>query len=63
MNVTYDGPHEAVTVLALGRQVKRGEAIDVPDDLGAQLVDQGWTPAPDPEPTPKPAKAAKKENV
>jgi hypothetical protein len=59
MNVTYCGAHDAVTVLALGRTVKHGESIEVTDELGDQLIAQGWKPTP----TPKPAKAVKKENV
>lgn len=60
MQVTYDGAHDAVNVLALNRTVRRGESIEVDEPLGEQLVAQGWKPVP----TPKPAKAAaKKENV
>lgn len=60
MHVTYDGPFEAVNVLALSRTVKRGESIEVAEPLGEQLIAQGWKPTP----PPKPAKAAaKKENV
>lgn len=51
MNVTYDGPHSGVNVLALDRKVKRGETIEVPGELGAQLVEQGWLPAASKAPT------------
>lgn len=42
MRLTYPGPHEAVDVPALGRRVTQGEQVEVPDDVGANLVEQGW---------------------
>lgn len=51
MHVTYDGPHDGVNVLALNQKVERGETVEVPDDLGAQLLDQGWLPGSGKAPT------------
>lgn len=42
MNVTYPGPHEAVTLPGHDLVVERGESVDVDDKVGAQLVKQGW---------------------
>lgn len=42
MNVTYPGPHDAVTIPRCDVTVDRGESVEVDDDLGAQLVQQGW---------------------
>lgn len=42
--LTYDGPFEAVNVLALGATVKRGVPTEVADPaLAAQLLAQGWS--------------------
>ncbi|RKT49359.1 SAP domain-containing protein [Saccharothrix australiensis] len=47
MLVRYDGPHEAVEVPAAGLIVARGDTVEVPDALGARLVEQaGWTDPP-----------------
>lgn len=42
MKLTYPGPLEAVTFPALGITVKRGETIEIPDVIAADLIDQGW---------------------
>lgn len=56
MRVTYPGPHEAVTVLATGDVCDAGKSVDVPADIAASLIAQGWTkPA---ATKPKVAKAA-----
>lgn len=45
MQVTYEGPHDAVEVPALGRTVKRGEPVKVDKTLGARLLEQdAWKP-------------------
>lgn len=36
---------EGVYLPALGRPVAEGETVDVPDEHGASLVEQGWAPA------------------
>lgn len=54
MKVTYEGPQEGVVILSTGQTVARGETVEVPADVGRQLVAQGWT-----KPTPA-KKAAKK---
>jgi hypothetical protein len=41
MRVRYIGVFDAVFVLALGRSVSRGEAVEVSDALGAGLLAQG----------------------
>lgn len=44
MRVVYDGPFPAVDVPDLGCVVERGVPIDVTDEFGSQLVDQGpWS--------------------
>jgi len=43
MPEVYKGPHSAVFVPALGRVVKRGEAVTVSDNrVRAALRRQGW---------------------
>lgn len=42
MRLTYPGPHAAVDVPTLGLRVERGAQVEVPDDVGASLVEQGW---------------------
>lgn len=67
MRVVYKGPHREVEVPALGRdgRCKRGQTIEVPDEVGASLVKQDcWeTAAPTlagksakPQPAPKEGK-------
>jgi hypothetical protein len=46
MQITYPGPHASVDVPSLSLRVARGEQVDVPDDVGAQLVEQGWQAEP-----------------
>lgn len=36
----YHGPHDAVVVPALGLTCKRGEAVDVPAAVAADLLEQ-----------------------
>ncbi len=46
MHATYEGPHDEVEVVNLGRSwiVKQGESVDLPDDVAAGLNGQdGWT--------------------
>jgi hypothetical protein len=40
MRVTYVGPFDEVEIPSLGIAVKRNEAVDVPDDVGHDLVAQ-----------------------
>lgn len=41
MKVQYHGPHDAVVLSGPEwREVARGEVLDVPDELGARLLDQ-----------------------
>lgn len=43
MKVRYsDGP-ESLVIAAIGVEVKRGEAVEVPSEVGEALVDQGWS--------------------
>ena len=53
MRVTYLGPFDAVEIAATGQIAKQGHAVDVPEDVGKSLVEQGWKLA---------KKPAKKEN-
>jgi len=46
MQATYEGPHDEVEVVNLGRSwlAVKGEPIDLPDDVAAGLDGQdGWT--------------------
>lgn len=44
-------------------EVKRGESIEVPDEIGSQLIAQGWTEPKAPKAdTPKAPKAKSKES-
>ena len=48
----------AVTVLATGQKVQRGETVEIADEgIAAQLVDQGWE-IPKPKATKKPTTPA-----
>ena len=51
MKVRYSGPcSTGLFVVALGRDVAHGEAVDVPDDLAASLLEQdGWEPVASPK--------------
>jgi hypothetical protein len=40
MRVTYVGPFDGVEIPSLGIAVKRNETVDVPDDVGHDLVAQ-----------------------
>jgi len=42
MQIRYSEGPLSVSVPALNREIKRGEVVTVPDDLGKQLVVQGW---------------------
>jgi hypothetical protein len=42
MKVRYsDGP-ESLLIAEIGVQVDRGDAVEVPNEIGEKLVDQGW---------------------
>jgi hypothetical protein len=61
MKVKYsDGP-AAVLLDAAGREVKRGEAVEVPPETGKQLLAQGWVEVKSPSHPPKAATASTKE--
>lgn len=46
MRVTYVGPHDAVEIPVLNLATKRGEPIEVPNDIGHELVKQSsWETA------------------
>lgn len=51
---------DGVYLPALGRNVDAGESIDVPDDVGASLVEQGWK-SKKAAPAAKPATAEKED--
>jgi len=42
VKLTYPGPLESVTFYDLGITAKRGEAVEIPDVIAADLIDQGW---------------------
>ena len=42
MKVRYtEGPDELV-IAAIGVKAKRGEAVEVPNEIGKSLIEQGW---------------------
>lgn len=44
MKIKYTGPYEAVEIAATGQVVKRGDVVDVPEEVGASLLKQNyWT--------------------
>lgn len=46
MKVLYEeGPRALMVPAAGGVTARRGEAIDVPDEIGKQLLAQGWKQA------------------
>lgn len=42
MKVQYDEGVESLVISACGVIATRGEAVEVPDEIGKQLVVQGW---------------------
>ena len=52
MKLQYNGPSDAVNILATGQRAEKGKPIDITDEaVAASLIEQGWT-------EPKPAKKA-----
>lgn len=46
MQVVYSGPIDAVEIAELGLEAKRGEPVEVPDEVGERLLRQDcWQPA------------------
>lgn len=45
MKVRYEDGPESLLIAEVGVQVERGEAVEVPDEVGEKLVEQGWTAA------------------
>lgn len=43
MKVRYEDGPESLLIAEVGVQVERGEAVEVPDEVGEKLIDQGWT--------------------
>lgn len=55
MRITYEGPFDAVELADHPVVAARGETVDVPDELGARLLQQEcWTEA-------KPGRTARKD--
>lgn len=42
MKVRYEEGPDALVIAAIGVEAKRGEAVEVPTEVGELLVDQGW---------------------
>lgn len=44
--ITYTGPHDEVEIPSAGVVCKRGESVEVPDELGKSLLEQAdnWQP-------------------
>jgi hypothetical protein len=53
MKVQYDEGPDALNVPACGVIAQRGEAVDVPDEIGKSLIEQGWKQAGKSKPEPK----------
>lgn len=43
MKVRYEDGPESILIAEVGIQVERGETVEVPDEVGTKLVDQGWS--------------------
>jgi hypothetical protein len=55
MQIRYVGPFDVVEVPDLGRDdIKQGDTVDVPDELGERLLEQtdNWQPVKAPKPKP-----------
>ena len=66
MRVTYIGPYgDGAEIAATGPTVLPGEAIDVPDELGAALCEQAsnWTAADSPKTKTKTAASAEEQVI
>lgn len=47
MRIEYVGPHDAVEIPSVGVACRRGETVDVPDEVALNLTKQaGWKSAP-----------------
>lgn len=57
MKVKFEEGPEALNIPACGVIAERGKEVDVPDDIGKKLLDQGWSEAG--KSTPKPNKETK----
>lgn len=56
MKLTYNGPSDAVNLLATGQRAEKGKPIDITDPaVAASLIEQGWT---EPRPVKKAAPVA-----
>lgn len=50
MRVRYVGPHKTVEIAATGQTCERGKTVDVPADIGRELVKQAsWKKATPPK--------------
>lgn len=45
MRVQYPEGPRSLTIAAIGITAQRGEPVEVPDDVGEQLLRQGWQKA------------------
>ena len=43
MKVRYTEGPESLLIAEVGVEVERGDAVEVPSEVGKKLVDQGWT--------------------
>jgi hypothetical protein len=43
MKVRYEEGPESLLIAEVGVQAERGEAVEVPNEVGEKLVSQGWT--------------------
>lgn len=42
-SVAYGGPYQAVDIPSLGCVARKGEPIEVEDEIAESLLRQGWT--------------------
>jgi hypothetical protein len=42
MKVKYPGPIDEVILDEIGVSVRAGESVEVPNEIGDQLIEQGW---------------------
>lgn len=43
MKVRYEEGPDSLLIADIGVQADRGEAVEVPKEVGEKLVEQGWT--------------------
>jgi hypothetical protein len=56
MKVQFNEGPESLLISACGVIAQRGESVEVPEEIGKQLIEQGWSQSGKSKPEPKPTK-------